>query len=183
MFDVENITKGVGVLTASLALIGGGVTLYDKLGIEDPILTWAPEHFVVKDAPMNGEFKVIVAREKHRDDCKVESFTLEVRDEDYIIHPAVPSVAQFSGPASERIDRFGFTFIIEPQHYDHITLGKARLLARIDYECPEGEVIVAYPDHENLDFEIEPMSSDASFHHPIYGMEDRGEHNGGHNKH
>jgi hypothetical protein len=30
-FDVENITKGIGVITASLALIGGGYTLWDKI--------------------------------------------------------------------------------------------------------------------------------------------------------
>jgi hypothetical protein len=35
-----------------------------------------------------------------------------------------------------------------------ISLGKATLLAHIDYECPEGPVIVNYPDHENLSFNI-----------------------------
>ena len=169
-FDIENITKGIGIVTATLALIGGGYTLYDKLGIEDPILTWAPEHFVVKGAPLDGEFKVIAAREKHRDDCKVISFDLEVRDQDYIVHPAIPSVAQFSGPASDKIDKFGFTFIIEPQHYSHVNLGTARLLAQINYECPEGPVLVSYPDHLNLDFEI-TVPENKGVHHPIYGIE------------
>ena len=169
--DIENFTKGIGVITATLALIGGGYSVYDKLGIEDPILTWAPEYFIVKGAPLDGEFKVIAAREKHRDDCKVEGFKLEVRDQDYIVHPAIPSVAKFSGPVSEKIDKFGFTFIIEPQHHSHVALGKARLLAQIDYECPEGEVLVTYPDHINLDFKID-ASSNTEVHHPIYGIDE-----------
>jgi hypothetical protein len=169
-FDIENITKGIGVVTATFALIGGGYTLYDKLGIPDPILTWAPEHFVVRGGPLNGEFKVIAAREKHRDDCKVEGFKLEIRDQDYIVHPAIPSVAKFSGPASDKIDKFGFTFIVEPQHHPHIAIGTARLTAQIDYECPEGEVLVTYPDHKNLDFEI-TASANVNVHHPLYGVE------------
>jgi hypothetical protein len=32
--------------------------------------------------------------------------------------------------------------------------GTATLLARIDYMCPEGPVVVSYPDHKNLQFEI-----------------------------
>ena len=153
-FDIENITKGIGAVTATLALIGGGYTLYDKLGIEDPILSWAPEHFVVKGAPLDGEFKVIAAREKHRDDCKVEGFNLEVRDQDYIVHPAIPSVAQFSGPASDKIDKFGYSFSIDKEHMDMIPSGIATLLVHIDYMCPEGPVVVNYPDHENLRFNI-----------------------------
>ncbi len=153
-FDVENITKGVGVITASLAMIGGGFTLYDKLGIEDPILTWAPEHFSVSDAPANGTFDVIVAREKHRDDCSVEGFTLEVKDSKYMVHTALPGMTKFSGPASDKIDKFGFTFTIDEEHRSMIDPGPATLLARIDYACPEGPVVVAYPDHDNLKFNI-----------------------------
>jgi len=48
-FDLENITKGIGVVTASLALIGGGYTLWDKIESKD-ILTWAPEYFTISDA-------------------------------------------------------------------------------------------------------------------------------------
>lgn len=152
-FDVENITKGIGVITASLALIGGGYTLWDK--IEDKtILTWAPEHFIITDAPVNGTFDVIVAREKHRDDCKVTGFTLEVKDSKYMVHTASPSVAKFSGPASDKIDKFGFSFTIDDEHKHMIPPGPATLLARIDYECPEGPTVVNYPDHDNLRFTI-----------------------------
>ena len=154
IWDVENITKGIGVVTASLALIGGGFTLYDKLGIPDPILTWAPEYFSISDGPRDGSFDVIVAREKHRDDCKVEGFTLEIKDSKYMVHTAKPSVAKFSGPASDKIDKFGFSFTVDEEHINMIPEGKATLLARIDYVCPEGEVVVNYPDHENLSFMI-----------------------------
>ena len=152
-FDVENITKGIGVVTASFALIGGGYTLWDKLESKD-ILTWAPEYFSVSDGPKNGSFDVIVAREKHRDDCKVEGFTLEVKDSKYMVHSASPSLSKFSGPASDKIDKFGFSFTIDEEHKDMIPTGTATLLARIDYKCPEGEVVVSYPDHENLTFMI-----------------------------
>ena len=152
--DVENITKGIGVVTATFALIGGGYTLYDKLGIEDPILEWAPEYFEISDGPVSGEFKVIVAREKLRDDCTVESFRLEVRDSEYIVHPAVPSIAKFSGPANDKIDKFGYKITIEEHHRSKVATGEATLLAHIDYMCPEGPVVVNYPDHPNVRFTI-----------------------------
>jgi len=152
-FDVEMITKGVGVVTATFALIGGGYTLWDKLESKD-ILTWAPEHFEITDGPRDGTFDVIVAREKHRDDCSVEGFTLEVKDSKYMVHTASPGVTKFSGPASDKIDKFGFTFTIDEEHQHMLPIGTATLLARINYECPEGPVVVSYPDHEKLQFEI-----------------------------
>jgi len=152
-FDIENITKGIGVVTATFALIGGGYTLWDKLESKD-ILTWAPEYFSISDAPRDGTFYVIVAREKHRDDCSVEGFTLEVKDSKYMVHTASPSVAKFSGPASDKIDKFGFSFTIDKEHQHMIPPGTATLLARIDYACPEGPVVVSYPDHANLQFQI-----------------------------
>ena len=90
-FDVENITKGVGVITATLAMLGGGYTLWDKLENKD-ILTWAPEHFNI--APYEGDYKVTVAREKHRDDCTVTDFTLTVRDSENIVHKASSSIGK-----------------------------------------------------------------------------------------
>lgn len=152
-FDTENITKGIGVITATLAAIGGGYTFMEKFE-DKSILTWAPEYFEISDGPTSGEFKVIVAREKHRDDCSVEGFRLEVRDSDYIVHPAKPSIAKFSGPASDKVDKFGYKFTIEHDHAHKVSTGTARLLAHIDYMCPEGPVVVNYPDHVNLDFEI-----------------------------
>jgi len=152
-FDVENITKGIGIVTATFAMIGGGYTMLDKFESKE-ILTWAPEHFEISDATVDGPFDVIVAREKHRDDCKVTGFTLEVKDSKYMVHTAKPSVAKFSGPASDKIDKFGFSFTIDDEHRSMINPGKATLLAHIGYECPEGPVIVNYPDHENLSFNI-----------------------------
>ena len=151
--DVENITKGIGVITASFALVGGGYTLWDKLESKD-ILTWAPEHFQVSDGPVDGTFDVVVAREKHRDDCKVEGFRLEVKDSKYMVHTASPSIAKFSGPASDKVDKFGYSFTIDEEHRDMIPEGEATLLVHIDYMCPEGAVVVNYPDHENLRFQI-----------------------------
>ena len=153
VFDVENITKGIGVVTATFALIGGGYTLWDKLESKE-ILAWAPEYFSVTDAPADGTFDVIVAREKYRDDCSVEGFTLEVKDSKFMVHRAIPSITKFSGPASDKIDKFGFSFTIDDEHIKMIDPGPATLLAHIDYECPEGPVVVNYPDHKNLEFEI-----------------------------
>jgi len=152
-FDIENITKGIGVITASFALVGGGYTLWDKLE-DKSILTWAPEYFEISNGPVDGTFDVIVAREKHRDDCSVEGFTLEVKDSKYMVHAASPGLTKFSGPASDKIDKFGFTFTIDEEHRSMIPTGEATLLAHIDYQCPEGPVVVNYPDHANLQFRI-----------------------------
>jgi hypothetical protein len=44
--DIDGITKGIGAITATFALVGGGYTLSDKLGVFDKaILTWAPGAF------------------------------------------------------------------------------------------------------------------------------------------
>ena len=154
--DLETVTKGIGVVTATFALIGGGYTVSDKLGLFDkPILIWAPEHFEITDGPVNGSFRVIVAREKIRDDCDVTAFTLEVRDSEYVVHLATSSITKFSGPANDKVDKFGFNFFIHEGRYDRVALGEATLLATINYECPEGAVVVHYPDHENLRFNIE----------------------------
>ena len=148
-FDVENITKGVGVITATLAMLGGGYTLWDKLENKD-ILTWAPEHFNI--APYEGDYKVTVAREKHRDDCTVTDFTLTVRDSENIVHQASSSIGKFMGPASDTVDTFAFKMQIESDQT--VAPGIATLIAHIDYDCPDVHIAVTYPDHENLSFEI-----------------------------
>lgn len=153
MFGLEDASKTVGLVTASLAMIGGGWTLADKTGIfKKDILEWAPEHFSISDASASDEFKVVVARKKNRDDCEVTSFKLEVRDADFVVHPAKPSIATFSGPASHDVDKFGYKFKLETEQ--KVATGQATLLAHIKYKCPEGEVIVNYPNHKNLNFNI-----------------------------
>ena len=151
--ELDYVTKMIGAVSATLAIVTGGYTLSDKVGLfKKPILTWAPEHFTISNGPANGDFKVIVAREKHRDDCSVQDFKLEVRDSQMIVHPAKSSVSKFSGPAAPKIDKFGYTVTIpEPAK---VAAGRATLIATIIYKCPEGEVTVNYPDHENLNFEI-----------------------------
>src|SRR6056300_1613873 len=151
VFNVENITKGIGVVTATFALIGGGYTLWDKMESKD-ILTWAPEYFNISNGPVNGEFKVEVAREKHRDDCTVTDFTLTVRDSENIVHQASSSIGKFMGPASDTVDTFAFKMKIEPTQ--KVAPGTATLIAYIDYACPEGNIAVTYPNHDNLKFDI-----------------------------
>src|SRR5210317_180832 len=152
-FGIENITKGIGVVTATFALIGGGYTLWDKL--EDrTILTWAPEYFTISDGPVDGDFKVEVAREKHRDDCTVTDFTLTIRDSENIVHPATSSIGKFMGPANDKIDTFAYKMQIAEDHKHKVAKGTATLIAYIDYDCPEGHIAITYPDHENLQFNI-----------------------------
>ena len=103
--DVDRITKSVGAVTAVFAMIGGGYTASDKLGLfRKPILEWSAEHFSITDGPASGEFAVVAARRKIRDDCSVEQFRLEVRDSRYIVHKATDVTAfmrhQRQGPAS-----------------------------------------------------------------------------------
>jgi hypothetical protein len=153
MFDPDKITKTIGIGTAAIAFIGGGYSLSDKIGFfKKPILEWAPEHFSISNGPSDGEFNVIAARKKYRDDCSVEDFYLEVRDSAYVVHKATPSIAKFSGPAGPDIDKFSYTIKITPA--GKVSSGKATLLAHIKYKCPEGETVINYPKHKNLTFEI-----------------------------
>lgn len=151
--DIDRITKSVGAVTAVFAMIGGGYTATDKLGLfRKPILEWSPEHFSITDGPAAGDFSVVAARRKIRDDCSVEQFRLEVRDSRYIVHKANPSIATFSGPANEKVDKFGYAITID--NPEKVAVGRATLIARIKYKCPEGEVLISYPDHANLTFNI-----------------------------
>lgn len=153
MIDADEIKKWLGVVTASFAVIGGGYTAVEKTSwFKKSILTWSPEHFSISNNIASEEFKVIVAREKHRDDCSVENFKLEIRDSGMIMHNAVPSISKFSGPASHKVDKFAYTFKIE--NPEKVANGTATLMAHINYKCPEGNIIVTYPDHKNLNFEI-----------------------------
>jgi len=151
--DIDNITKGVGAVTAALALVGGGYSLYDKIGFDDPILTWAPEHFAISSGPADGSFKVAVAREKHRDDCTVTDFILDVRDSELFVHKATPSITKFMGPATDKVDTFAYSVTLDKP--EEVAIGEATLIAYIHYGCPEGQVVVNYPDHQNLRFNIE----------------------------
>jgi len=150
--SLDIITKSIAAITATLALAGGGYTLWDKLKPIQPILTWHGEYFKIESGPANSEFAVIVAREKHRDDCEVKEFKLEVKDSAFQVHTAKSSVSVFSGPASNKIDKFGYRITL-PNH-TKVAPGIATLMANIKYKCPEGEVIVNYPDHPNLSFNI-----------------------------
>lgn len=152
--NYDNITKPIAVFTAVMGAVGGGYALVDKTGLnKKDILKWDANHFEISDGPANQPFKVVVARQKIRDDCTVEDFTLEVKDSNYVAHKAIPSIVKFSGPASEKVDKFAYTITID--NPDTVAVGKATLLARISYKCPEGNVIITYPDHENLTFKIE----------------------------
>jgi hypothetical protein len=154
MIDTDSITKPIAVVTAVMAMLGGGYSLYDKVKLPPKdILRWDADHFSISNGPAFGSFKVIVARQKIRDDCTVEDFGLEVRDADYIVHKAIPSVVKFSGPASPTVDKFGYTITIEGP--ESVAIGSAKLIARITYKCPEGNVVIAYPDHKNLIFNVE----------------------------
>ena len=150
--NLETITKSIAAVTASLALAGGGYTLWDKVKPVKPILTWHGEYFSIESGPADQERAVVVAREKHRDDCAVMSFKLEVKAPQYQVHDATSSVSVFSGPASNKIDKFGYRITI--QDPKKVAPGPATLMANIKYKCPEGEVIVNYPDHPNLTFNI-----------------------------
>ena len=153
MIDYDSITKPIAVFTAVLSALGGGYAFIDKTNLlKKDILKWDAEHFSISDGPAHEPFRVVVARQKIRDDCLVDDFTLEVRDTNYIVHKAIPSVAKFSGPASPTVDKFGCTMTIEdPQD---VTPGEAKLIARIVYKCPEGNVVISYPNHSNLTFTV-----------------------------
>ena len=129
MIDFDSITKPIAVVTAVMSAVGGGYGLVDKTGwMKKDILKWDADHFSISNGPASSHFKVVVARQKIRDDCTVEDFSLEVRDSDFIVHKASPSVAKFSGPASPTVDKFGYTMTLERP--EEVAAGKAKLIAR-----------------------------------------------------
>lgn len=150
-----DVAKTISAVAASVAAVGGSYTLADKFGwFDKPILEWSPEHFEVSDGTSDGEFKVIVARQKLRDDCEVTNFKIEIKDSDFVVHPAISSIATFSGPATPTVDKFGYKFTFSPEVQKKIAMGEATLLAHIKYKCPEREVVINYPNHKNLKFNI-----------------------------
>ena len=150
-----DVAKTISAVAASVAALGGSYTLADKFGwFDKPILNWSPEHFEISDGSAGGEFKVIVARQKLRDDCEVTNFKIEIKDSDFVVHPAIPSIATFSGPATPTVDKFGYKFTLSPEVQKKIATGEATLMAHIKYKCPEREVVVNYPNHKNLKFNI-----------------------------
>lgn len=152
--EYDSITKPIAVATAVMSAVGGGYALVEKFGwTKKDILKWDAEHFQISNGPAHEPFRVIAARQKIRDDCLVEDFSLEVRDANYIVHRATPSVVKFSGPASHNVDKLGYTMTIE--NPEKVAVGEAKLLARITYKCPEGNIIISYPDHKNLMFQVE----------------------------
>lgn len=152
---IEQAAKVIGAVAAAVAAIGGSYTLADKMGLfRDPVLKWSPEHFEISSGKASGEFKVVVARQKIRDDCEVTNFKIEVKDADFVVHPATPSISTFSGPASPTVDKFGYKFTFSPEVQKKIAAGDATLMAHIKYKCPEGEVVINYPTHKNLTFRI-----------------------------
>lgn len=154
MQALETAKTVLGVISATVAIIGGSYSLLNDVGWDEEILTWAPEYFEITGGPADSEFKAIIARQKHRNDCSVKGFKLEIRDSDYIVYPATPSTTKFSGPASDTVDKFGFKFYLHENDIDKIAPGQATLLGEITYHCPEGTVYILYPP--NLFFEIEP---------------------------
>lgn len=146
-----DLAKVIASVAAGVAAIGGGYTLVDKFGLLDhQIIEWAPEHFKIV-ANKNEPITVTVARIKKRDDCSVEGFTPAIRDSSGMVYEAVPSATKFSGPASHEIDTFTYQLAVP----EKVKNGMATLIATIKYKCPEGERIVQYPKHSNLNFRIE----------------------------
>lgn len=152
--QIDNVKTLFTVIASVVTILGTGYTFIDKLGFHwtRPVLTWAPEHFMITSGPIDEPFRAVVAREKHRDDCSVTSFTIHIRDSNLEVFQATPSATSFSGPATHKVDKFAYKFFIREEDYDKISLGKARFMGTIKYNCPEGEQIVTYPD--GLYFEI-----------------------------
>lgn len=153
----ENIKTIAVTISGLVAATAGTYKMLDSFGYNwnRPVLTWAEEYFEITNAPVNGEFRIVVAREKHRDDCEVDGFKISIRDSKLTMFQATPSIASFAGPASDHVDMFAYNFFIQENDYYMIATGPATFIARITYECPEGIQYVDYP--EDLHFEILPI--------------------------
>ena len=155
--SLDTVKTVAGATAAVVALATGALNFSDKIGVDlwdRPILEWDPESFKVEDGYIMDGFKVIVARQKLRDDCDVVSFSVQIRDSEYLVHPTVTSVSKFSGPASDTVDMFGYRVYLHEMHTHKVALGEATLIGQIKYDCPEGEKLVTYPSHPNLNFNV-----------------------------
>jgi len=157
MLNIENIKTTIAVVSGLIAASAGGYKLLDSMGFNwsRPVLTWAPDHFEISSARVDEEFRIIVAREKHRDDCEVTGFSISIRDSNMMMHPATPGMTVFAGPASETVEMFAYSFFVQEQHYEMVSAGTATFMGRITYECPEGTQYVDYPT--GLTFNILPI--------------------------
>ena len=152
--EIPKLTPLIQLATASFALAVGGYTAGEKFGwFKNDIIIWSPEHFHISDSKIGSPVTVTVARIKKRDDCSVEGFSVTVRDGAGVVHEATPNMGRFAGPAGNEIDKFTYTLDISDK--ETISPGRATLLATIKYKCPEGERVVTYPRHQNLNFVLE----------------------------
>lgn len=149
---LEHTVKILGAVAACCSIAVGGYNVWEKYFPKKPILEWYPEYFSVTSAKATEEIYVTVAREKLRNDCDVNTFHVEVKDSSNQVHAATPSLTKFSGPANSRVDKFAYTVKINDP--SKVSKGSALILAQITYKCPEGEVVVHYPDTPNLAFTI-----------------------------
>ena len=157
MLNLDNIKTTIAVVSGLIAATAGGYKFLDSAGYHwtRPVLTWHAEHFDITDAPINGEFRIVVAREKHRDDCEVVEFSISVRDSNLMVHAATPGIATFSGPASDTVDMFAYNFYMREEDYEIVNTGVATFIGKIVYDCPEGTQHVYYPT--GLKFNILPL--------------------------
>jgi hypothetical protein len=166
MFNLDNIKTSIALVSGLIAASAGGYKFLDSMGYSwnRPVLTWAPEHFYISDAEINDEFMIRVAREKHRSDCEVIAFNISIIDSDMMIYPATPGATIDPNQggtvfiATEEIGIFAYEFYMQEQYHDEITPGEATFMARIEYDCPEGNQFVDYPP--NLTFNILPISNE-----------------------
>ena len=153
--QADSLKTFFAVVASVVTILGSGYTLSDKIGFKwtRPVLTWAPEHFTISDGPLDGTFRIVVAREKHRDDCDANGFSISIRDSNLEVFSVTPSSSIFEGPASNNIDKFAYNFYIREHDYDNISTGKSTFMGTIKYSCPEGDQRMVYPP--DLYFTIE----------------------------
>lgn len=145
--QIDSLKTIATIVASVVTILGGGYTFFDKLGFHwsRPVLTWSPEHFNISSGPLDEPFRAVVARQKHRDDCEVSGFTVYVRDSSLEMFQVTPSTTNFSGPATNEIDKFAYKFYIREQDYESISTGEAEFMGVINYSCPEGSQRIEYP--------------------------------------
>lgn len=152
--QLDTLKTFFAVIASLVTILGGGYTLFDKIGFKwtRPVLTWHIEDFYIVSGPMDEPFRIVVAREKHRDDCELISFKTDIQDSNLEVYQVTTSSQSFSGPASDKVEKFAFKFYLMEKDYNNIAMGKAKFIASLKYSCPEGDQIISYPS--DLDFTI-----------------------------
>lgn len=152
---IKEFVPYVQFAAAVIAIAVGGHRAMDILLHDEPsgpVIEWNIDGFEIGDTNGSDAFSVKISRAKMRDDCPVKSFNAQAIDQARFLHDLTTTVGNAVGEKTEGFEAF--------QYYARFpdgvvaAKGTAKLQGTLVYGCPEGDQVIRYPNHENLQFEV-----------------------------